>query len=204
MELGTNERLRQLAEQGISVEDGLGYTGGEAKYLSALQRYFKGYEANRKSVEDYLSAGAVEDYAIKVHALKSNSRMIGARALGDAFEALELAAKRGDTAFLAESTAPALAQYAAMIELLRPIGEAETVRAPGEISAAEARETAEQLLAALDDFDDELAAELAAKLANYPFRPTQKEKLREAARHIDEFMYDEASALVREIIPAIE
>jgi len=130
--------------------------------------------------------------------------MIGAGSLSDAFEALELAAKRGDTAFLAESTAPALAHYAALVELLRPIGEAETMRAPGEISAAEARETAEQLLAALDDFDDELAAELASKLANYPFRPTQKEKLREAAGHIDEFMYDEAAALIREIIPAIE
>jgi hypothetical protein len=90
------------------------------------------------------------------------------------------------------------------VELLRPIGEAETVRAAGEIGAQEARETADGLLAALDDFDDELSASLAAKLALYPFRPTQRDKLREAAGYIKDFLYDEAAELVREIIPAIE
>ncbi|MBO4914018.1 MAG: Hpt domain-containing protein [Oscillospiraceae bacterium] len=199
-----SDRFQWLSERGISVEDGFGYTGGEEKYASALQRYFRGYETNRKAVEELLAAGDIDGYAIKVHALKSNSRMIGANSLADAFEALELAAKRGDKGCIDASTSQTLEQYAELIELLRPIGEAETVRAPGEMSSAEARETAELLLAALDDFDDERSAELAAKLAGYPFRPTQKDKLREAARYIGDFMYDEAAELIREIAPAIE
>lgn len=199
-----DNQFQWLRERGISVEDGLGYTGGESKYASALQRYFGGYEANRKAVGDLLSSGDIYGYAIKVHALKSNSRMIGANALADAFEALESAAKRGDSAFISESTPSALDQYAALIELLRPIGEAEPVHVPGELTAAEARETAERLLGALDDFDDELSAELASKLAGYPFRPTQKALLREAAGYIGDFMYDEAAERVRDILPAIE
>ncbi len=198
------ERFAWLEALGLSTEDGVGYTGGGDNYAAALQRYYRGYEGNRKAVEDYLAAGDVANYTIKVHALKSNSKMIGARELAASFEALELAGKRGDAAFLAEKTQPALAAYGALIESLRPIGEADTVRPPDEISADEARETAEQLLAALDDFDDELAAELAAKLAGYPFRPTQKAKLREAKTHIEEFLYDEAAELIREIVPAIE
>ena len=198
------DRFQWLEEQGISVEEGLAYTGGEARYLSALQRYYRGYEANRRAVEELLSAGDVEGYAIRVHALKSNSRMIGAGSLGNAFEELELAARRGDTDVLAARTQPALAQYEAVVGLLRPIGEAETVRAPGEISANEAQETVDELLTALDDFDDELAAELAAKLAGYPFRPTQREKLEAAARYINDFLYDEAAELIREISSAIE
>jgi len=198
------ERFQFLAEKGISVEDGFSYTGNGDKYASALQRYFRSYETNRKAVEELLASGDVEGYTIKVHAMKSNSKMIGAQELAAAFEALELAGKRGDEAFLAEATPPTLAKYAELVELLRPIGEAEDMRAPGEIGAAEARETADKLLTALDDFDDELSAQLATKLAGYPFRPTQKEKLREAAKYIADFMYDEASERIREIIPTIE
>lgn len=199
-----DDQFERLEAQGIAVAEGLDYTGGPDRYAAALQRYFHNYEANRAAVEDALSAGELETYTIKVHALKSNSKMIGASALGKAFEELELAGKRGDAAFVSEHTAAALSQYAELIELLRPIGEAAAVRAPGEIGAAEARETAEKLLEALDNFDDELSAELAEKLAGYPFRPTQKEKLREAAELIGSFMYDEAAALIREIVPAIE
>ncbi|MBE7008769.1 MAG: hypothetical protein E7422_06500 [Ruminococcaceae bacterium] len=199
-----DDRFDWLSAQGIDVNEGLGYTGGSEKYAAALQRYYRGYEANRKAVEELLAAGDIEGYTIKVHALKSNSKMIGATALSEAFESLELAGKQGKTELLSVATQPALTQYAALVELLRPIGEAETVRAAGEIGAAEARETADKLLAALDDFDDELSSELAARLAGYPFRPTQKEKLRAAAKHIADFLYDEAAELIREIVPAIE
>lgn len=199
-----NDRFNWLSEKGINVDEGLGYTGGSEKYASALQRYFRSYEANRKAVEELLAAGDIEGCTIKVHALKSNSKMIGALELAAAFEALELAGRRGDAAFLAAEAPSALAAYEKLVELLRPIGEAETVRAPDEIDAAEATQVAAKLLEALDEFDDELSAELAAKLAGYPFRPTQKEKLREAVKYIGDFMYDEAAELVREIVPAIE
>ncbi len=199
-----DERFKLLSEQGLDVDAGLAYTGSGDNYAGALQRYFKSYETNRKAVEDLLAAGDIEGYTIKVHALKSNSKMIGATALSEAFASLELAGKQGKEEFLSTATQPALAQYAALIELLRPIGEAETERAADEIGAAEAREIAETLLAALDEFDDELSAELAAKLAGYPFRPAQKEMLREAEKHIADFMYDEAAELIRGIVPAIE
>ena len=47
-------------------------------------------------------------------------------------------------------------------------------------------------------------SKLAAKLSGYPFRITQKTKLKEATDYISDFMYDEAAALIREILPAIE
>ena len=38
-----------LDEKGISTKDGIGYTGSEERYIAALQRFFKGYEKNRKA-----------------------------------------------------------------------------------------------------------------------------------------------------------
>ncbi len=193
-----------LKENGISVTEGISYTGGNEKYVSALQRYFRGYESNKKALEDFLSAGDMENYSIKVHSLKSNSRMIGASALGDAFEELELASKDGDADLVNSKTHLALDLYARVIDAIRPFGEMEKVTAGDEITAEEAKETAEKLLEALDDFDDDLSAELATKLGGYPFRITQRQKLKEAAGLISDFMYDEAAELIKEIIPTIE
>ena len=196
--------ISYLDEKGISTSDGIGYTGGKEKYISAIQRYFKGYAQNAKAVSDMLSAGDTEGYAIKVHSLKSNSKMIGANALAAAFEELELATKNNNIALINEKTESALALYGEVIDIIKPIGEAETVAVPGEISADEAKKTAAELLAALDDFDDELSLELANTLKGYPFRITQKEKLREACEFIENFMYDQAAEIINEIIPSIE
>ena len=35
-----------LEEIGIDINEGIGYTGGEDKYISALQRFCKSYEKN--------------------------------------------------------------------------------------------------------------------------------------------------------------
>lgn len=193
-----------LEEKGISIQDGKAYTGGEDKYISALQRYYKSYEKNKSEVRSLWESHNIGDFGIKVHALKSNSRMIGAKELADAFEELELAARDNNTSLIDEKTESALAMYDRIVEAIRPVGEAEAVTVADEISAEEARQTAQALLTALDDFDDDLSAELVHKLMGYPFRITQRGKLKEAADYIGEFMYDEAAGLINEIIPEIE
>ena len=193
-----------LDKEGISTKDGIGYTGSEEKYISALQRFFKGYETNRKAVEDLLAASDIEGYCIKVHSLKSNSKMIGASALSKEFGELENASRNGDTALINEKTAGVLERYGNVIQLIRPIGEKESIKPAGEISADEAKELSDRLLEALDDFDDERSSELANKLIGYPFRITQKEKLKKAIELIADFLYDEAADLIKEIIPDIE
>ena len=67
-----------------------------------------------------------------------------------------------------------------------------------------ARRTADELLTALDDYDDELSKELALKLSCYPFRITQRDLLHKAGSFIDDFMYDEAAEIIKEIYPDIE
>ncbi len=201
---GAQMDLGWLDEKGISASDGIGYTGGEEKYIAALQRFYKGYETNRDMVKEMLETQDTEGYCIRVHSLKSNAKMIGAKKLAEAFEELETASRNFDTAFMNEKTAPALEMYAQVIDTIRPIGDMEPVKVSGEITADEARAIADELLEALDDFDDDLSAELAGKLMGYPFRIRQKEMLKEAAAHISDFMYDEAAELIKEIIPTIE
>ncbi len=196
--------INTLAELGLDTDTALGYTGGLERYISAIQRYYNNYEKNRSKVEEFFSAGDYENYMITVHALKSNSRMIGAMDMGKCFEDLEMASRNGDTDFIRAHHAEIVDAYTALIERIRPVGEADAVVAADEISGEEARKVADELLTALDDFDDELATELAKKLTGYPFRPTQKELMKQVIDQIADFMYDEAADLVREVVPAIE
>ncbi len=191
--------LTWLQETGLDLQTGMDYTGGKEKYLSALQRYCKNYEKNRTNVETFYSKQDFENYQITVHALKSNSRMIGASKLGDLFEELEIAAKTEDAETISEKTRPALQEYGNLIQALSPVREMEKVTVAGELSVEEAKEVCRKLLAALDDFDDELSKEMAEKLYGYPFRPTQKNRLKQAIEQIDDFLYDDAAEIIKDL-----
>ena len=180
--------ISSLEQMGLDTKAGLSYTGSADKYL--VDQYY--------AVKDY------ENYMITVHALKSNAKMIGATTLSGGFETLEAAARSKDSSLLEELNGPIMADYATLIEKLAPIGEMGDVRAADEISGDVAKETAMKLLEALDDFDDDEAKKLARKLSGYPFRITQSDRLKEAIGYIEDFMYDEAAEIIREITPTIE
>ncbi|MCR4909311.1 MAG: hypothetical protein K5985_10830 [Lachnospiraceae bacterium] len=199
-----NYDITWLDKTGLDTVTGIEYTGGEEKYVSALQRFYKNYEKNRAGVEKYYSDKDWENYTITVHALKSNAKMIGASGLGSLFEELEMAAKAGNTAVLDEKTSAALSAYGDLIEKLKPLENMGNVRAPGEISADEAKEIIHKLLNALDDFDDEESKELTMKLSGYPFRPAQKDLLYQALGSIDNFLYDEAADIIKDLLNVIE
>ena len=196
--------LTWIKDIGLDIDTGIEYTGGQDKYLSAVGRFYKNFGKNKVKVEEFYKAKDIESYMITVHALKSNAKMIGAMELSRDFEMLENAARNNEADVIEENTAPVLMKYEKLIELFKPIEDMGDVRTSDEISGDVARETADKLIEALDDFDDELSKELAVKLSGYPFRITQAEKLKEAIAYIEDFMYDEAADLIKEIRPAIE
>jgi len=193
-----------LNEIGLDTETGISYTGGNDKYVSALMRFYKNYEKNRARVCEYLNSGDYESYMITVHALKSNAKMIGAIDLSKLFETLESAARNNESGIIDTQNEAVLKEYDDLIQKLSPIGVIGDAKAMDEISADVARETVDKLLAALDDFDDEAAKKQARILSGYPFRITQADKLKEAVSFIEDFMYDEAADIIREIASAIE
>ena len=199
-----NMDITWMNEAGLDTQTGISYTGNTEKYVSAVQRFYKNYEKNRAKVEEYFAGKDYENFMITVHALKSNAKMIGATNLSGSFEALENAAREQDTATIEALTPPVLRDYAELMEKLEPVGEMGDVKAADEIPADIARTTVERLLAALDDFDDEEAKKQAKVLSGYPFRLTQAEKLKEAAAFIEDFMYDEAADIIRQIAMTIE
>ncbi len=91
----------RLIQVGINVELGLNYCGGDENFFREMLRMFHDQSGDKKAeiVSLYENANW-QDYAIKVHALKSTSLTIGAEALSAQAKELELAGKRGDIDFV--------------------------------------------------------------------------------------------------------
>ena len=193
-----------IEDIGLDTKSGMKYTGGRDKYISALQRFYKNHEKNSNKIKDFLRDKDYDNYMITVHALKSNAKMIGATELSGKFEKLEMAAREGEYDVISSDTQAVVSEYGELIEKLAPIGEIGEFFAADEITGEQALKIADQLLEALDEFDDDLSKELIVKLGGYPFRTTQKETLNKAKEYVEDFMYDEAADLIKEIIPTIE
>ena len=196
--------FKWLSEIGLDTGAGMGYTGGQEKYISALQRFYKSFDKNVNKIDGFLVREDYEGYMITVHALKSNAKMIGAMELSGMFEALEEAAREQQLDVIRRDTPTTVMEYGNLVKKLAPIGEIGEFHAADEISGKEAKRVADDLLAALDDFDADTAKELIIRLSGYPFRTTQKEILKTALAYIEDFLYDEATDAVREVLPSIE
>lgn len=196
--------INYLKEAGLDTKMGLGYTGGEDKYLAALQRYYKNYDKNKEKLETYFRAKDYENFMVTAHALKSNSRMIGAAELARYFETLENLAICHDYEEINRKTEYTMSVYQSLVEKLQPLRGSDEPGYADEITADEAKKTLDLLIAAVDDFDDVLALKLIEKLAGYHFEFTQKEQLKIAKEYIEEFMYDDAAFLIKAVSSAFK
>nr|WP_242828868.1 response regulator [[Eubacterium] cellulosolvens] len=113
------EKLRQLKE--ISIEDGLRYCGTVENYLDTLQIYTENAPASADEIEHLWSEGSLADTTVKVHAIKSMSRCIGAERIGELAEKLELAGKAGDAEEVGAGIGGLLARIRKLCEELQEV-----------------------------------------------------------------------------------
>ncbi len=97
--------------EGISVKDGVRYCGGAESFVKSIRTFYDMLPENSDIIEKTCASGDIELYTVKVHALKSSARIIGASELSRLAESLEEAGKRNDTAFISDNTNALLALY---------------------------------------------------------------------------------------------
>ncbi len=101
-----------LDRAGVNVELGLDYCGGDEDFFREMLQMFRDQNGTKKAEIVSLYEGADwEDYAVKVHALKSTALTIGAEALSAQAKELELAGKRGDIDFIREHHSALICAY---------------------------------------------------------------------------------------------
>ncbi len=144
--LGSPEFFRMVA--------GEYYRSGPEKYEGILNAYEK---------ED------IKDYTIRVHALKSSSRQIGAYELGDKAEALENAGNGEDIEFIRANTDDLLKTFDELLKKLAPIFPESVIDRSSlpELSNEIKKELFERLKAACEDLDMDGMEEVKNDLNKY-------------------------------------
>ncbi|MBE5846945.1 MAG: response regulator [Lachnospiraceae bacterium] len=110
---------------GIDAAAAMKNSGSEEALRSVMQTYYESYDARSEELRTYFDTEDWENYTIKVHALKSSSRLIGAMKLGKGAESLEMAGKDGDIEFIKANHATLMDAYRSVHEELSTIFESD-------------------------------------------------------------------------------
>ena len=110
------EKLSSITE--IDAQKGLKNCGTEEGYRSVLMVFHQTAKSKAGEIEEYYYEQDVGNFAVKVHALKSSARIVGADALSELAKSLEDAAKAGDAEFVNNNTDKLLEMYRELDEKL--------------------------------------------------------------------------------------
>lgn len=116
----TEYDLDILDDAGFDTEKGLMYSADDEDiYFECLQTYADSCEAKLGDLSGYYEAADWKKYGVLVHAIKSNSKMIGLSGMYEKALALENAAGREDEAFIRAEHNGLVEEYRRMAGIIR-------------------------------------------------------------------------------------
>ena len=190
------EWLRDIKD--IDVDSGLKHCGGEEGYLDMLKIYGSDAATNADRIEDFWRARDLSNTTIKVHALKSTSRSIGAESLGALAEKLEFAGKAGDEAALDAELSGLLERYRALGAALSPLyaPEKKSDEELPLISDDELQETYDSIRDFAANFDSDSMAYALEFLDGFRIPEGEKERVEQLRRAIDGFNWSRINEIL--------
>ncbi|MBO7335903.1 MAG: response regulator, partial [Lachnospiraceae bacterium] len=184
--------------EGISVPDGIKNSGGTAEFLSSLHMFFDTVEDNAKVIENAYADGDIRLYTVKVHALKSSARIIGALEMSALCQKLEDAGNAKDMAFIDENTGKLMAIYRDFKTKLSPLdsGNEEDDAGKPEIPSEELAEAYEALKEFVPQMDYDAAEMTLDQLKEYRLPEEDREKVKELEKNLKVFNWDEMERIL--------
>jgi HPt (histidine-containing phosphotransfer) domain-containing protein len=182
----------------FDIHVGLSYAGSEEQYVKFLKRYFSMIQGKTKRIKQCCEREDIEEYTMEVHALKSNSRLIGAISLADEAEYLEQCGMSGNVEEIKKKTPQLLKSYKALKELFSfIISKEEQEKGDLKISPEETKEVYKEIIEALEKFDIDTADYLLDSMMNYELSEAQSEYIFRAKKKVVDFAYDKAMEVMK-------
>lgn len=118
------EELKILENiDGISIKEGLDFCGSSKAFLKFLNTFYSSIDYKLAEIKEAFDKNDLTSYTIKVHALKSTSRIIGASMLSDLTLRLEEAGEKKDIAFIRDNNDKLLQLYSSYKAKLSVVAE---------------------------------------------------------------------------------
>jgi len=181
--------------EGIDAAAGMVNCGSADILRGAMELFYRGIESDAEAIETAWHGGDIKNYTVKVHALKSAARTIGAKELSERARAMEEAGNAGDSALIGEKTPELLELYRSYIEKLKPLFESdeEDTRALVDDGVLASTYDAIAECAAMMDYDMTEAA--LDSLKAYRLPPEDKKRVEEIRNAMMELDWERVAAL---------
>ena len=186
---------------GIDAAIAIKNSGSEDALLTVLQIFYDSIETKYAEIIDAYSNGDFKNYTIKVHALKSSAKLVGAMDLASKAEKLEMAGKEGNIDYINDNTD----------ELLQDYGEYKVKLAeflePDEPEGEDKRPVADEnlmdmlyetLLDGAEQMDIDMIEDAFKEISDYVIPENERERFELVKENFDRFDYDGMISVLKE------
>ena len=190
------DAVRNLSE--LDLDLGIENCGSEEGFMRALDIFAGNASAKADEIEEFYRAGNLDDYTIRVHALKSSARIIGAMQLSDKAGLLEQAGKSKDREYISAHNGEVIEEFRNLGSVLKSVFEDTDDKNKEPISPEKLKDAYNTIyeLALMMDYDSlELIFE---SLKSYSFEEKEREKIAAIKSAMDELNWDGVIAAVKE------
>ncbi len=189
--------------EGIDATEGIKNSGGVSSYIYALKLFYDTISDNIKVIRDAYDAENIRLYTIKVHALKSSARIIGALELSALALRLEEAGNKDDREFIDAHTDELLKNYEAFIEKLSGLDDAEAEDDTDKetIPDEELKEAYEALSEMIPQMDYDSVEMILDQLKDYALPAEAKKAIKEIGKLLKLFDWEGMENALKKVYP---
>lgn len=181
----------------VDVEKGIENCGGSEAYNTALHAYLDAVDDMQDSIKKAFLDNRISDYTIKVHALKSSSRIIGAEVIGALAEELEKAGNEGDMEVINACTDELLSYHKALGYSMKKymLDKEDDIDKPT-ITPEKIKEAYCALKEIAQLFDYDSAQAIIESMDNYKFPESELEKYKKIKKAVNNTDWDTLNHLM--------
>ena len=161
---------------GIDPVKAMENSGSVDAFKSVLKIFYNCVDERSGEIEEYYRNEDWENYTVKVHALKSSAKLVGAMELSEKALALENAGKERNLDFIRENTDELLSDFRRYKVLFAPLFKEEEQKG-GESQSEFIKSLYEALTQAADNRDDTELLEVLDEAMEFDLSPADFEKL---------------------------
>ena len=178
---------------GIDAGSGLKHCGNGESYVTTLKLFLDTAEKNAGDIEKFFAAKDIKNTTIKVHALKSTARVIGAIGLSEFAARMEKAGDKGDMDMLENELPSLLSEYRRIEEELKPINEHKELSETDDwplITAERLNEVYSDISKYYESFDFDSMADVAESLKEYRIPENEVTRVAAIIKAVDNYDYE--------------
>ena len=179
----------------IDIKAGLKNSGSDDAFQTVLKIFHDSIPAKYGELSDCYEREDWKNYTVKIHALKSSARLVGALELGDKAEKLEAAGKEEDIQYIRDNHEKVMEDYLGFEEKLAPYfaeekeaGDEAVNKPPAD--EAMMKDVYEGMREAAEAMDCDMLEDIINEIGAYAIPEAEKERFETVRQKADLYDYD--------------